>query len=271
MPRKPVIVIEGDAPPEIDYDAVRAEEEALKNSRPSPEPAPAPSRSPLDGLYILMPHTGKYALGVHALQDACSKDPTSTHPQSTLPDGSRIYRPLTFKENVEALVNEYERPRSTDERLRLFQRWNDSCTGVAYKAGSTRFKIIPESVELITIDKEFNQGFLPVVYDGIPGIELDSSTGKYNTLLTKDEVLSHPAWLAAVGGDAALLRTYRDIVFAEKAGSTRLMRFWVPQNTPTDELRALFVSNLNFNSDADGNNYLNSSGSFLRVAHVVAP
>ncbi len=42
MPRKPVIVIEGDAPPEIDYDAVRAEEEALKNSRPSPEPAPAP-------------------------------------------------------------------------------------------------------------------------------------------------------------------------------------------------------------------------------------
>lgn len=42
MPRKPPIVIEG-ATPDIDYDAVRADEEALKNSRPAtievqPEP-----------------------------------------------------------------------------------------------------------------------------------------------------------------------------------------------------------------------------------------
>ena len=264
------MVVEGDKDPEIDYDAVRAEEEALKNSRPSPEPAPAPGRSPLDGPYIVMPQTSTYALGVHTLQDACSKDPTNTHPQFTLPSESRLYRPLTFKETIEARVNDYERHGSTAERLRLFQRWNDSCTGVGYKAGSTRFKIIPESVELITIEKEFNQEFLPVVYDSIPGIELDRSTGKYNTFLTKDEILFHPAWLAAVEGDAALLRTYRDIVFAEKAGSTQLMRFWVLQNTPTDELRALFVSNIDINSYANGNSNLSNGGCFLRVAHVVA-
>ena len=130
-------------------------------------------------------------------------------------------------------------------------------------------------MELITIDKEFKEAFLPVNYDFIDSVELDSSDAKYGTLLTPSQAKSHPAWLAAVENDNVLLSEYADIVFSllkEKYKRKDGMGFWVRSNTETDELRALWVSNLNFNSVAIGINFLNYIGSFLLVApSSVAP
>ena len=233
-------------------------------------PPAAGVRTSIVGAYDIMAQTTTYALGVEALRQSHAGGECPAQPLYV--DGGRsIVRPLTFKENIEARVNDYERAKPGDERLRLFQKWLDSCTGIAYKASTTQFKIIPICPELIGIDKDFNSDFLPVRYGSLAVPELDSSQGKYNELLTKDEVLAHRGWQEAVEGDTALLKTYRDIIFAEKSRSTDLMRFWVRQNTPSDELRALFVNYLDDGSDADGNNNLNTSGSFLRVAHRRAP
>ena len=150
------------------------------------------------GKYVLMPSARTYALGVEELRQASVK------------------RPFTFKENLQARVEAYE---SGD--YRLFETWLNSCTGIVYKAGTTRFKIIPSCAELIGINKDFSHSFLPVEYDTIAGVELDSSKGKYNHLLTKAEVLEHPAWLASVEGDRTLLSAYTDIVFKAYASKHR--------------------------------------------------
>ncbi|MBU2590000.1 MAG: hypothetical protein KKB39_04530, partial [Nanoarchaeota archaeon] len=100
-------------------------------------------------------------------------------------------------------------------------------------------------------------------YRGINSIELDSSQGVYNKLLTPEQILEHPAWNTAVQ-DKSLLKTYRDIVFKLNPGDER-MRFWVRQNTAKDELRALYVYNIVNDSSAYGNYDLNYYAYFLRV------
>ncbi|MBI2146178.1 hypothetical protein HYU22_02470 [Candidatus Woesearchaeota archaeon] len=242
-----------------------------------PEPIPGVTTPNVtERVYELMGQTSTYALGVHALQEACSAESSSLHPMIKFATAESVYRPLTFRENIEARVKEYQRTHNADgtertkeERLHLFGKWLDSCTGLAYKAQSTQFKIVPLSQNLITIDKDFRTEFLPVGYDGLTGVELDSSRGVYNTSLTKAQVVDHPAWRAAVD-DVALLREYATIVFSENRADKQ-MWFWVRQNTPSDELRALFVSYLNSNSYAGGSNNLYIIGSFLRVAPSSRP
>gem|GEM_PF-4778323 len=218
-----------------------------------------------NGKYILMPQASTYAKGVHALQDACKKEP-SNHPSEN--NGS-LYRPLTFKETIEARVHDYENNKDTEERKSLFQRWNDTCTGVAYKATTTKFKIVPRCHELITLDKDFNGTALAIDYDNIEGIELDRAAGKYTAHLTKDEVLANEGWRAAVENDLELLKTYRDIVFTELKRDDA-MAFCVLDKPSEDQLQALFVDDLPYDSIASGSIDLNLGGSFLLVAPVVA-
>ncbi len=197
------------------------------------------------GKYLLMPQASTYARGVEALRAASVK------------------RPFTFKENILARVEAYE---SGDHSL--FDIWLDSCTGIAYKTGTTQFKIIPQCAELIGINKDFSQRFLPVEYNTIMGVELDCSKGKYNQSLTNAEIMEHPAWLAVMEGDRTLLRAYTDIVFraygAKYHSTHKQMGFDVRKNTPTDELRAVFVHDLVCISSADGGDDLSNGGCFLR-------
>jgi hypothetical protein len=224
------------------------------------------------GTYIWMGPASTYAEGVHALREACSSDPRNAHPTFTQDDGTSIIRPLTFRETIEARTNDYERRRETEERTQLFKRWNDSSTGIAYKASTKLFRVVPISKQVVGIDKDFNEAFLPVEYDSLEGAELDSADGStYNVLLTKDEVTNHPAWRAAVEDDLSLLRTYRDIVFTEKGNPEKAMAFWVLSNTGEDQLKALYVDNLSNISDAFGSSSLSNYGSFLRVAHNETP
>ncbi len=217
---------------------------------------------PLGNKYVVMPRQSTYAKGVQALREECEQDTSSQQPRITLLNGTTVYRPLTFAENIRARVEAYK---SWDKSL--FDTWLDSCTGIAYKKGTTKFKIIPECSQLIGIERNFKGSFLPVNYSHIDEIQFDSAKGKYNQLLTKEEMLEHQAWRTLVE-DKALLRAYADIVFAvyaEKYTKTdKLMGFEMRQNTETDELRAVFVDVLGNDSDASGNDFLNYFGRFLR-------
>lgn len=242
------------------------------------KPSSVPRVSSLieDAEYILMPRTNPYTLGVHALQDACAKDVQTAQPQFEKSDGSLIYRPLRFKENIEARVADYETLRTSDgtgrkkeERLRLFTMWLDSCCGITYQGGTNKFKLILECPELILIDHEFAKTHLPVAYSAIEGIELERDS-TYRRLLSKNEVLEHAGWRATVEDDVPLLTTYRDIIFAELKVE-QAMGFWLLESVAEDQLRALFVNDLDYNSNAVGNSDLSNCGSFLQVAQRPRP
>ncbi|MDP3734319.1 MAG: hypothetical protein Q8R37_03750 [Nanoarchaeota archaeon] len=222
--------------------------------------------------YNLMPQVDTYAQGVHQLRQHCKQETSITHPTFTGADGTTIYRPLTFKENILARVEDFytlydenRDKRSMEDRLRLFNTWLNSCTGIAYKANSSKFKIIPQCEQLITIDEDFNKHFLPIDYNSLDGIELDDGR-EYNELLQPTAVLNHPGWLNAVGNDTALLREYVSLTFAQWKQQYQRdsgMRFWICRNLAEDQLQALFVDSLNSGSSADGNDDLSSSGRCL--------
>ena len=210
-------------------------------------------------IFDFMPRASTYAIGVHDLRAACEADPRSLQPQFKCDDGTLIYRQLTSKENLQAMVEDYNRAKNPDgslrsdkERLHLFTKtYKDSCTGVAYKGGSSKFKIVPVSKELVEIAKGFNQATLLIDYASIAAPKLDRSKGKYNQHLTKNEIVNHEAWRAAVEDDVALLTEYRDIVFTAKGDPQKLMGFFIMTNPDEDQLRALYVSNMDYEAYAD--------------------
>ena len=189
--------------------------------------------------YELMPKAGTYALGVEALR-ALGQEP------------------LTFKQTLEARLNNEA----------LFEIWNDTKTAIVYNARTKEFKIVPSSADLINIDPHFKGLYLPVNYNTVEGITLDCSRGIYNQPLTQAQILEHPAWLAAVEGDRVLLKNYIDRVFALKQNPEKAMAFYVRSKTENDEQRALYVHNLNNDSNAAGNINLILIGSFVRVAQL---
>ncbi len=226
--------------------------------------------------YQLMSRTASYANGVHAFRDSY-KGKEAEVPKQLLYDnnGEIIIRPLTFKENISARVEDFETlqnpdgtERTLDERLRLFDSWLDSCTGIAYSAEQTAdFKIIPVCRELITIPSGFNKEYIGVNYNSLEGIALKRSQAKYNQSLTQSEVLEHHGWLAAVEEDKNLLQTYNSIVFANMAQSNgTAMGFYLRTQIQENQLRALFVYRSISISNAIGSDYLYNRASFLRVA-----
>ena len=172
--------------------------------------------------------------------------------------------PFSFKDNLQARL----------EQPDLYDTWLDSRCGIAYKAGTTKIKIIPDCKELKDISVNFKAAFLSVPYNSLSRIELDTSQGKWNTPLTPAEIVVHPGWLAAVEGDKDFLEKYVRETFAAYAQryqqAEKLMCFYVLNSPAEDQLRALFVYDLDYRSGAIGSNNLNIYGSFLRrVAPVV--
>jgi len=159
-------------------------------------------------------------------------------------------RPTTVKELAQARLDEPE----------LFNLGFDTCTAIAY--GKDSFKIIPISKELLNLSKDFRDSYVKVDYKKIKAkeIKIDNT---FNRLLTKEEVLSHKGWLALFEGDKELLKRHADKVFENKEMA---MGFWI--YLINNSMRAVYVINLDYNSDANGGNNLDDSGRFLRVAPV---
>ncbi|MBW2993433.1 hypothetical protein KY317_02570 [Candidatus Woesearchaeota archaeon] len=227
--------------------------------------------------YKITPRADTYAMGVHALRDSA----TRLHPLFKQESGEKIIRPLTFRENIEAKIADYETlknpdgsERTKEERLILFNAWLSSCTGVVYRANSTRFKIIPLCKELIMIDKNVKED-LPVDYDSMAGVELDHDEARYDELLNKSKVLEHPAWITALEDDKALLKNYADIVF-DLIKKNESMGFWVinkinknevgdKSKADKDELRVLCLDSIDNNSFAYGYNNFDYDVRFVQL------
>ena len=172
--------------------------------------------------------------------------------------------PFRFKENLQARL----------EQPDLYDTWLDSRCGIAYKAGTTKIKIIPDCQQLKDISVNFKAAFLSVPYSSLSGVALDTAQGKWNQPLTPAEIIVHPGWIAAVEGDIDLLQRYVTQTFAAHQAHygaiERLMGFYVVIAPAEDQLRALYVVNLNYRSIAYGYGSLVDYGSFLRrVAPVV--
>ncbi|MDP3734486.1 MAG: hypothetical protein Q8R37_04610 [Nanoarchaeota archaeon] len=222
--------------------------------------------------YTLLPQTNNYASSVHQLRESCEQEKSITHPTVKI-NGEEFYRPFTFKENIQARVEDFYtlydedgEKRTLDNRLRLFNTFLDSCTGIAYKADSpNEFKLILQSLHLIGINENFNNRFIPMDYDSLHGdgvIKLNRNDGTYNRLLTQEQVLNQPAWNAAVEEDKLLLQEHTDIIFSQRKGKN--MGFWLRTGVAENQLRALFVSILDDYSNAIGNYNLDNYGCFLR-------
>jgi len=245
------------------------------------ETQPSSTQDKISGSYILMPKTNTYALGVHALQEECKKENNQNHPTFKTKSGTNIYRPLTFRETIEARVTDFDtdkdengKNRSDDDRLRLLKNWITSSTGIAYKTKSTKFKIIPTCEELIMISKDFKDGFIPIDYSKIKGIELDRKNDVYDSSLTKKQAKNHKGWITSIGDDAngrKIYESYVDIIYSIIGEDKKLMTYYLASNSDgsninNDELRALYVNSRDSNSNAIGSDSLSNDGSFLRVA-----
>ncbi|MBI4146635.1 hypothetical protein HY489_04845 [Candidatus Woesearchaeota archaeon] len=185
-------------------------------------------------------------------------------------------RPLTFKETIEAVVSEYEQ--NGNKVGPLFETWLDTCTGIWYKGGTSKFRIVPVEQELLTLTPKDAKEFLRRKYnDGLP--ELDAKDDIYNTWLRQDQVVRpdekdpkkkvyHKGWLAALEGDGTLLEKYVNIVFPEVMRRYRkdtAMAFWLVQNPEEDQLRALCADGINSSGVAVGSRILNGGARFARV------
>jgi hypothetical protein len=230
----------------------------------------------LNGRYKITDRFDTYAKGVDAIRNIPLVDNIS---QPTFKsNGSKLYRPLTLLESLEVMVNDYNtindangETRTIEDRERLFNNHKFTCTGVAYLKGGKEIKIIPQSTELLTILETHDDLFLDINYANIVGTKLDTSNAKYNKVLSKSEVLEHPAWIASVGDtiDARkVLKSYVDIVFnmlATKKNSTQGMGYWINTSPDKDQLWALYVNYIDVNSDAGGDVNLSGNARFLLV------
>jgi hypothetical protein len=195
--------------------------------------------------------------------------------RAALPQGNAFHplvsglpRPLAIKETLRSRIEDFNTlqnadgtERSIDDRKRLFLDYFYTCTGIHYNPYTNKFMIIPRCEKLVTLDSSFSDPFVVVLYGTLSGIELDRTQAKYNSLLTKQEVLQHKGWLALFEDDSTLLRAYADIVFSLKEKD--LMAFWLRNDVTRPELRAVYVRNIDSNSSAGGNSYLDSIARFL--------
>ena len=172
---------------------------------------------------------------------------TSNQPRFTLDDNSSVYRPLTFKENMIARLEDNS----------LFNDNLNSCTGIAYKKGSSLIKLNPETKELIMIPKKFYEASMDIDYDSFQGQELDASTTS-----------NQDKWLVAMGGNNAenrdLYNNYQQKLHEITGISKKdLMNFYTINNPSKDQLRALCV--VNGDSIAGGNYVLDNYARLLQV------
>jgi len=190
------------------------------------------------------------------LAGVCAKDGGS-HPFV-----GGLARPLTFKETVQARLDQYEQYKGKD--LSLWTSSLDSCSAIAYKANSTKFKIIPVSDKLLDLEHS-RDSFVSVRYDDLPGDELDTEDDDYSEFLTFDQVVKHKGWLAVMENDGKLLRRYAEVAFA-KLDIGIAMSFVTSINPRQNQLRALSASSSSLSCNCYGYRSFNYNTRFARMS-----
>ena len=210
----------------------------------------------------------RYGEALVALRGLCASD-DGLHPFA-----GGVARPLTFKETVQARIEQCEREGAAS----LWESWLDTGSAIVYQKGTTKFRVVvPCSDALLNdVPASFRGDFLPVNYDDfVSFVELDvqDRDDVYNQPLTPDQVLKHKGWLAAVEGDRNLLRRYSNIVFGQVQGGAA-MAFWtVPHQDDQgrwvlpkqDQLRPLCANDVRYGCGCGGGRVLGNSARFARV------
>lgn len=202
-----------------------------------------------------------YRQGLTKLRTSYTKGKAAFQPIYVKANGKPLVRPLTFQETIDAKVNAYESGNKA-----LFNTSLSTSTGIVYE-GTSKFKIVQLSEELVTLPRGANKPVAVSNYADSTARELDGNRAKYNNLIHKSEVLEHPAWNEAVA-DKALLRAYTDIVFAElnAVHTEKAMGFWLRNDPTKDSLSALVIDLLlGCYSVANGLDDLDAEARFIRV------
>src|SRR3989344_8955714 len=158
----------------------------------------------------------RYGEALVALRGLCAGD-DGLHPFV-----QGLARPLTFKETIQARINQFE----YEGVASLWSSWLDTSSAIVYQKGTTKFRIVSMSAALLNdVPASFRGVFLPVAYEDFSSFsEFDVQDGDdvYNQELTPEQVLKHKGWLAAVEGDRNLLRRDSNIVFGQVQGGGAL-------------------------------------------------
>ena len=215
----------------------------------------------------------RYGRALANLREVCAEDENSVQPEYR----GKV-RPLTFRETLAARLESYF---TSEKRKKFFNTYLYTCTAVAYRGNldssykalieNSKFKIIPISSDLLGLEANFNETFVQINYDSLGGVELDRKDAAYNRRLTKDEVVKHPAWLAAVEGDERLLKDYSDLVFPlikKRFGLGKSMPFMLRSNVEKDQLSSLSANLLDANLLAEGRSNFHWDADFLRLSEA---
>ncbi len=232
------------------------------------------------GLDLRLPHrwgvvgSGSINFGAARVQLAaeCRDDPETHEDDSGLhPFFDRDARPLTFKESIQARMDQFDQSGGKD--WSLWTTWLDSCTAIVWEAGGRRFKIVPgvvgtdvgvaRDLNPLLMTLPANVEYLPANFENTPGEPL-TVDATYGRALTFDEVVTHLGWLAAVEGDVALLRRYATTAFA-RMGRERAMGFYTTRSGLPDHLRPLCAYNLYDNGYCSGIRGMDGGSRFARV------
>lgn len=173
-------------------------------------------------------------------------------------------RPLTFRETILARLTQ-------GTAYDLWATHLDTCTGIVWEAGGKRFKIVPMHPDLLTASRPANLRCWPANFADTPGtpIRFERQSGN----LTIQQMITHPAWLAALEGDHDLLERYARTVFIARHNSGVQPVLGMSNLTP-DQLFPLCAKKLdNFDMFADGGLGLGRDMSTLqtRFARVCPP
>ncbi len=173
----------------------------------------------------------------------------------------------SFSKNLETRLKQAnENPNTELKDLSLWNTWLDSNCGICYN-GKDKFKIIHNCEELVNIDPNFNDHYIQSDYnkykvDNKNVFEINIKDDKYRQMLTQPELLKHKGWLALVQNNTKLLEQYSNLVFKEK---TNAMNFWIRNDPEKGELRQVYVSSVDDDSNANGYNDLSCVASFLQL------
>ena len=227
-------------------------------SRPIETPVDDVSSAPVSSCGYEVINGNSYSAALQTLRAQYASAPEKyPHHPTIIVDDQIFPRPLTMLKNLEMRLAHPE----------LLDIFFDSCTGIAYQANSRMSKLIPVCLDLCALPQDFKDSFLPTPYASLQGTELDLSHGVYDQLLGFDTVLSHPFWLAVFNNDVPKLTRYRDLVFntffSDKAAASKSMGVFVRTNVTQNELRALYVNFISYDSSISGSGLLNDNARFL--------
>lgn len=213
------------------------------------------------GLDLRLPHSWSvFSAGVNfgatrvALVRECSND------HGLHPFFDKEARPLTFKETIQARMDQFDQSGGKD--WSLWENYFDSCTGIVWEAGARRFKIVPMHPDLLTVQASRAE-YLPANFENTPGTPIIVDD-KYNRALTPAEVIANRGWLAAVEGDSQLLQRYVATAFG-RLGRATAMVFYIPRQGLPDHLRPLCASSLGYDCSCVGIRNMSNLGRFARV------